>query len=344
MKKPSHRRPPTSLDVARAAGVSRVTVSHVLNNTPGNVVGAATRARVMQMAEQLGYLPNASARALRRGHSDTLCVLVVGRLRNYFTSEWIGGMQTRARELGYALETFPYYLNFPAGKRKSLLADILARRPAALLGTISAVTRADVQLAAKRGVGACAVLGFEPQSFAPTSVMPVQQCAFLAGRHLIERGHRHIGFLSPRPMDPMHELGIPHNRHGLRLAIGAEDIQLSEIPVEDGLEGAQAAVDLLLRGTDRVTGIYGYSDSICFPFLRALMERGVRVPKDMALVGTEDDPLCSLFRPSITSVHYDIATLGSQMVTVVDALVRGRKPDPGWLVPPEPKLVVRESS
>ncbi len=342
-KKPNPRRAPTSIDVAKAAGVSQTTVSHVFNNTVGRPIRAETRKRVLQAARDLGYRPNASARALKKGHSDEIILFSIGPLSNSAAAQGILSTQARSHELGYSLGTY-FFDTYSPEEWHGVLEQAFSRHPAGVIASAYTVTEADYRWGQSMGVSAWAFVSLEPIGFAPAIVVPYEDAGRLAGLHLVERGHRHVAYVAPRRMAPTRQSILCHTLQGLKAVLEPHGVRLTELVMDTTLEDARAAVDVLLRLPDRPTAVYSCRDDYCFPLLKAMAQRGLRIPEDIAVVGTDNGPSCSLSTPSLTSVGYDVQTIFCHLVDIVDAQIRGKKPAPELFVSHPFQLVVRESS
>ena len=349
MSKPGKRaaptgRRPTAQDVAHAAGVSLATVSYVLNNAAGHRMSPATRAAVFKAAEALGYQPNVYARALSRGHSDEIANLITEPLTTAAMAAILTSEQERAHELGYTIGTYRFPYDAPPHARQLFLDQVLSHKPAALICNPLAVSSSYYRRAREQGVRAFVMLGVQPVRYAPMIVLPFEQASQVAGQHLVERGHRRVAFATVPGLSPTRQATLTLSLNSLRSVLTAAGGVVAEFSTNNDLPSARAAVDALLQTPQPPTAIYCFRDEYCFPILRALLERGVRVPQQVALMGTDNSPLCALAFPSITSVEVDHRIIGLKLIGLVDCLVKGQKPDPELLVPPPPTLFLREST
>ncbi len=336
------KRLPTSVDVARAARVAQSTVSLVLNNTPGQTISASTRKRVLQAAHDLGYRPNLVARALRKGRSDEICLYVSGALYSNSTLEWIIAIRERARQLGYSLYTC-FFNDNSKQEWKNVQTETSFRHPAGIIGSSLTITSAYYQRTRKMGILGCALISAKPIDYAPTIRLPYAETGALAGTYFREQGHQIVGYLAPSAPDSFRQTAFQHCVTGLESALSS-GATLAPLPMDGTLDCARKIAAGILRSPERPTAIYSYRDDYCFPLLRALLESGLRVPQDVALVGTGNSPLGSFSYPSLTSIRFDWKGIGYHLVDIVDALIHNRQPLPEWLTPPSPELIVRESA
>ncbi|MBO0790959.1 MAG: LacI family DNA-binding transcriptional regulator [Ktedonobacteraceae bacterium] len=335
-------RPPTSVDVARRAGVSRTTVSYVLNGTPHQRISQETRERVLAAARELDYHVQPSARALRRGRNDDI-YFILSRPLTLFTSSLVSAMQQRALEIGYTLAVY-FNDSTMEEARRNFLIRLFSQRPTGIVSIEGSVTPKEVELAKSKGAGPCVFVGDWSECSIPAVKMQTTEIGRLATRHLIERGHRRMGFIAPQ--NRFLSYTIPPRLAGMREALEEAGIHdLCVLPIEAiTLEEARRVARQLAADPTRPTALYGFNDEYCFHLLRALREQGLRVPEDIALIGTDNIPFCELTRPSLTSIHTDIAAMGSALINLVDHLANNREGDPIVEPLPPPVLIPREST
>ncbi len=331
----------TSVDVARKAGVSRTTVSYVLNGNWNGHVSEETRRKVLQAAEELGYSPHSSAQALRKGQSDEVC-LVVDLPLTVHRTELLVSAQQYAFQHGYAPVAYFCY-GFSPEQIHTLLLKIFARRPMGIFATASSMTTEQMALAQRMGVDNIVLYSVEPLEHARTILLPTKSLGCLAAQHLLERGHRHLGLV--QPADPLHDYGFQQRLEGMQATIaGMAGVRLDILPLQFDLAAAHTLVETFLTGADRPTGIYAYNDEYALLLLGALADRGKRVPGEVAVVGTDDISLSEWMRPTLTTIRFDTIPLAQR---AVEMLVRWHtgQPLPEELSRPlMPQLIARGST
>jgi DNA-binding LacI/PurR family transcriptional regulator len=334
----------TSRDVALLAGVSRTTVSYVLNGKDQSI-GAETRLRVLEAARQLGYQPDESARTLRKGFSDEICLFGVWPFRDQFNLEFAAALQEAINHIGYSLLIYTN-INTTAQKTTQRLAQVLARRPVGIISSTYEINAANYKQALKMGVKAFVLLDFKPATYAPTISLPITRASFLVGKHLFDRGHRRIGLVVPQ--STWHTAEVNCRIDGLTQAardyFGDNDFQLTQIPLRGNLANTRQVIGALLHSNDRPSAIYGYNDAYSFQVMKVLLESGVRIPDEMAVVGTDNTSLCELFHPSLTSVQFDLLGLTNRCVQALQIQIRGESLPQDILEGMEPVLFPRQSS
>ncbi|MFD5001250.1 LacI family DNA-binding transcriptional regulator [Streptomyces buecherae] len=298
-------------DIAAQAGVSEATVSRVLNEKPG--VATATRASVLAALDALGY--ERPLRLRRRGTG--LVGLITPELENPIfpaLAQVIGQALTRQ---GYApvLAT-----QTPGGPTEDELTEMLVDRGVAGIIVVSGLhadTTADVRRYARlRAAGMPFVLvdGYAPQVRAPFISPDDRAATELAVTHLAALGHHRIGLaLGPARFVPV-QRKIEGFQRGMRQRLGVAPEACAEL-IEHSLytlEGGRAAGGALLeRGC---TAVVCASDMMALGAVRAARERGLRVPRDVSVIGFDDSPLIAFTDPPLTTVRKPVRAMGQAAV------------------------------
>lgn len=324
----------TSADVARLAGVSRATVSFVLNDTQGHRVSEGTRARVLAAAAQLGYVPNAAARSLRAGRSNLVLmpasVSAVGRL----VSEWVDDLVSELERHGYTTVMHAGRFDDPLEAARAW-AEL---RPAAVLSLDGdRLTARAAEVLHRAGVRGMLAFASHPVDGVHTIAFDHTSVGVTATEHLIARGRTGIGVVIPRERG-LDTLARP------RLA-GAEQVAarhpVTVTPVELAYT-RESATELARRwrglGLD---GVFAYNDEYAALLMHALMAEGISVPGEVAVVGCDDLVLSALQRPALTSVALELPSAASVADALHALVAQGTAPEvPGI----RPVLVHRQSS
>lgn len=304
----------TSADVARESGVSRTTVSYVLNDTAGVTISLATRVRVRDAALRLGYTPSAAARALRTGHTDlVLCVL----------PDWPLGpaIDTLLDQLTATLAERDLSLLVHHGGARRTLADLWRTvTPRAVVG-FTAFTAAEREAMERAGVQVLSTL-LEVDPTLPDSFSVSQsRVGRLQVAHLVAAGHRRIGYAAPT--DP--RLGDFHGRRlaGVRDECAERGLPAPAVqPVGLDLATAAAAVGAWRGGADPVTAVAAYNDEVALAVLAGVRAQGLEVPADLAVIGVDDIPAARLAWPALTTVSQSLAAqaryLGATVLAALD--------------------------
>jgi DNA-binding LacI/PurR family transcriptional regulator len=300
----------TSTDVARAAGFSRQIVGFVLNNTSRQSIPEATRTKILQAAEQLGYVPHGPAQALRRGRGRTVLLM----LPDLPQAPAIGDVvATLADELAAHDLTLVTYLIGAEGRSPREVAGALA--PVAVLG-FTAFT--DVEVATFLASGAAVVV---PRPRTPEA-HSLEKSGKLLGAlqigYLADRGHRHIAFAVP---DDVRAVLLASGRYeGACEAAARRGLP----PVTRDVVGADGAVTAMVdwrRRTDPVTAVACFNDDVAFAVLAAARAARLRVPDDLAVIGVDDIPAARYAVPPLTTVSVDGTQAGVRLArTLIDLL------------------------
>ena len=304
---PPARRPqaprPTLHDVAREAGVSARTVSRVLNQEPR--ISAQTRDRVLRVVAQLGFRPNVMARNMRVGARDSAVGLVIPDLANPFFGTVASGVEKTIRTRSLTLviassEEDPQ-------RERSVVTTLLERQVAALIVVPSAGSEYSYLRAERRHGLPLVFLDRPPTKLAADAVLTANfDGAVQAVSHLIERGHRRVGFIGDVPTT----LYTRRERfRGYRHALDTAGIPVDPSLVEQGHHESDAAeaTERLLRSPAPPTAIFAANNLASMGVVMALTRAHRR---DIAVVGFDDFTFADLFEPGITVVAQDAEQLG----------------------------------
>ncbi|WP_053847710.1 LacI family DNA-binding transcriptional regulator [Streptomyces sp. NRRL B-24085] len=310
---PVTRPVPTSADVARLAGVSRATVSYVLNNTSAVRISEPTRRRVHDAAKELGYVPHAAARSLRAGHSRMVLMpapsIPVGPLYSQFISE----LQWALGRLDYTVVQYGS-VGLQGDEAARAWAEL---RPVAVLVPGTGLGPQGVALLRRSGARAVVTLGPEAVEGAHALLMDHAGVGRSAAAHLYARGRRRIGVVVPE--EPGLEAFSLPRLAGVRGALHGTDATLAELPL--AFE-EQSAARLAARWRDLgLDAVFAYNDEYAMLLMRALQDEGVRIPEDTAVIGADDLLLGRLLRPRLSTVHLELPS-GRDLAELVDRAVR----------------------
>ncbi|WP_435927690.1 HTH-type transcriptional regulator GalR [Dryocola sp. BD613] len=308
----------TIKDVARLAGVSVATVSRVINDSPK--ASDASRQAVTCAMETLNYHPNANARALAQQTTETIG-LIVGDVSDPFFGAMVKAVEQVAYRTGNFLLIGNGYHN--EQKERQAIEQLIRHRCAALVVHAKKIPDSELISLMKQMPGMVLINrtlpGFEQRCVA----LDDRYGAWLATRHLIQQGHKKIGYLcSNHPIsdaedrlqgyyDALKEHGIPIND---RLVTFGE-------PDESG--GEQAMTELLGRGKN-FTAVASYNDSMAAGAMGVLNDNGIDVPKEISLIGFDDVLISRYVRPRLTTVRYPIITMATQAAELAMALAENR--------------------
>ncbi|MEV4146816.1 LacI family DNA-binding transcriptional regulator [Amycolatopsis sp. NPDC049691] len=305
----------TIRDVAARAGVSVATVSKVINERYG--VSAATLAKVRAVIEELGYEASLVAQSLRNHRTNVIGILVADL--EPFSTELLKGAADAIRGSGFELVV--YSAGGRTGDPSGWEKRYLSRLSGTLVDGAVLVTPA-VSLEAVPGTPVVAVDPHTGPSHLPTIDSDNLRGAQLATEHLLDLGHRRIGFLAGRPdlesaslrkagyLRALEAAGVPADESLIR--IGAYDPEVSA-----------ASAHALLTGPDRPTAVFAANDISAIATVGAARELGLSVPDDLSVVGFDNVPESALCSPPLTTVDQPIREMGHRAISMLIALING---------------------
>ncbi|MCX4649730.1 MULTISPECIES: LacI family DNA-binding transcriptional regulator [unclassified Streptomyces] len=321
-------------DVARVAGVSSQTVSRVSNGFPG--VNEETRERVLAAMKELGYRPNSAARALKRGDFRTIGVIT-------FTLSTTGNMRTleaiatSAAQEGYAVTLLPVAVPTQDEVRGAfsrlgeLAVDaVIVIMEVHLLDSASLTLPPHVK-----------VVVADSDADDRYAVVDTDQAGGTrdAVRHLLDHGHRTVWHLA----GPSESFAAQRRTDAWRKALEAAGRAVPPLVRGDWSADSGYRAGLRLAEQDDCTAVFAANDQMALGLLRALEERGRKVPDDVSVIGFDDIPDSGSFQPPLTTVHQDFAEVGRRCVESALRQVRQGETEPGATLVPT-RLVVREST
>ncbi len=334
-------------ELARRSGVSTATVSRALNDRAE--VSEATRARIRQLASELGYAPNEPARTLVRRRSDTIGLVwdsgqeAQGR-HNPFLLGMLSAVRTALSEADYHL-----MLLTTAGADDPDSAYLQAVRRHNLEGVIVLTTPPDDRCLRALAASPVPCAGIDTAFTGPHTVRVSSDNAAgaeAAVEHLHALGHRRIATVTgPLHLPPAAERLAGYRRACLRLRLPVPEEYVAE--GDFFLGSGQAAARRLLSLAEPPTAIFAAGDQMAIGAMHAAADAGLSVPGDLAVVGFDDIDAASLVRPALTTVAQDQRALGEAAVAALRGLLdaepgAARQPAAPHIVPT--RLLVRGSS
>ena len=291
----------TSADVARRAGVSRATVSYVLNDRQDQTIPESTRQRVRAAAHELGYTPNAAARSLRAGRSQLVLLVNNGIPLGPAMSRIVDALTAEVAAAGLSLVLWQRTSDGPV----SALSATLAHVDPAVIITLGAPADAERALIEQSGLPVVdtGIAGDSPEGNLPSR---------LQVEHLVQRGHQRIGVLSSAApaLAQFAALRTEGTRVACRAA-GLPDPVVAAVPTGD-LMSVATVTEVLAgwrSGPEPVTAVCCYNDYVAVAVLAAAAALGLAVPQELAVIGVDDEPFARATQPPLTSLALDTATI-----------------------------------
>ena len=338
------RRSASIVDVARLAGVSNQTVSRVL--TGAQKVSLSTRTAVLEAMAQVGYTPNAAARALRRGSFGTIGV-IVHRLSRTGESSAVEAIVNAARDNGYTVSL----VDVEQVTDVSVEAAVDRLQHQLIDGLV--IVRHETGTALNLRIpDTMAHVVLDPRLVGPHDTVGADQKGGTgeAVRHLLELGHRTVHHLAGPPNSTPSIV----REDSWRESLVAADAEVPEIVRGDWTaeSGFAAGQEFLARRAsgEEITAILAASDDMAVGLMFAAAQAGVQIPSELSVVGFDNIPLAAYLNPPLTTVEQDFESIGVAIVDLLLAQIQRRGdsvPDAGAgyerrLVPTQ--LVVRSST
>ncbi|BER96466.1 LacI family DNA-binding transcriptional regulator [Vibrio cholerae] len=327
----------TMKDIARLAGVSTSTVSHVINKS--RFVSDEIAERVNNAAQQLNYAPSALARSLKMNRTKTIGMLVTTSTNPFF-GEVVKGVERSCYHQGYNL-----ILCNTEGDNQRMKASIntlLQKRVDGLLLMCSTLEGERLDVFDRYPDIPIVVMDWGPILFASDKIQDNSlQGGYMAAKHLIECGHKEIGCITGpliRHQAQMRYEGYKRALAEAGIAINPDWIVESDFECEGGY---QAFEKLYQRGK-LPSALFVSNDMMAMGVIQAASQRGLRVPDDLSLIGYDDVHIAKFMTPALTTIHQPKYRLGKAAVDTL--LYRLENPDTtAQVVQLEPTLVVRSS-
>jgi len=329
-------------DIAKAAGVSHSTVSRALSDS--SLVSEGTKARIQTLAREMGYSPDAQARSLVMGRTQTIGV-VATRITDPFIAEVLQSVESTAHSHGYSVL---WASSHAEPEREIAAVEMLhSKRVDGVIVTSSRIGALYQQHLDRLHVPVVLINSHSEQRGPYTFSVSVdnRKGGYCATKHLIELGHRRIAYVSG-PADHSDDLArLTGYRDALSDAGIAFDPDLV-VPGTGRVGGGERALPVMLYTSDPATAVFCYNDMTAVGLLRAARKEGVTVPGELAVVGFDDIPLASYVAPSLTTIAQPKGEMGRRAAQMVLALLS----EPGDAsrfvsnITVQGSLVIRESS
>jgi DNA-binding LacI/PurR family transcriptional regulator len=300
-------------EIAKMAGVSLGTVSHVLNNTA--VVREATRQRVLEAVQLAGYQPSQLARGLRRDKTNMIG-MIIPDITNPFFPAVVRGAEDVAFSNGYRL----ILCNTDNDHSKEIihLNELRTYLPAGLIVIPSNFSDLTTHAESYRRAGSAVVcIDRLPKNWSGDTVTSNNEAgAYDATRHLIKLGHTRLATIT----GPLHLTNAMDRLGGFKRAMKVAKIHLSPEYVQEtsfDKQGGHAKTLVLLRLIPHPTAIFAGNDMIALGVLLAVREAGLRCPEDISIMGFDDLDLAETTNPSLSSVSqsgYQLGTTAARLL------------------------------
>ena len=324
-------------DIARLAGVSVTTVSRVLSDYP--LVGKDTRARVKRAIAATDYRPNLLARGLR-SRSGNVIGLVVPEIRHETFATFVQFTGRFCAEYGFGL-----MVGSTGGTPEAegaFIEDLLRRHVDGIIFSRVSDRSRVIRFVERSNIPVVILDRSLKRENIPTVVLDNPGAGALAAEHLVSLGHTAIGVVT----GPLDIALCRERQQGFVAALRRHGLELPPARVFEGdfkSAGGLAAAEAFLEGGLPFTALWCHNDLMALGAMRALVRHGVRIPRDLSVVGMDNSTFCELSDPSLTTVSQPFEDMCRRAVELIVGMRGGERPAERRLVV-APGLIARESS
>jgi LacI family transcriptional regulator len=328
-------------DIARQVGVSPATVSRVINGKP--YVDAEKKRQILQIVEETGYIPNKAARNMVLRRSFAVGVVAPDDF-NMFRGQLFSIIERQLNTFGY--HTYFYFVKQDEESEKSCLDRLKSENLDGIILLYEMhsphfyryLDQARLPaVSATCGGGAIGMDG----GVIPAITLDDRRAAREAVGHLVGLGHRRIAMISSR--------GFSYGERRLEgyfdaledAGLGGGESRIAEATRYNSQAGLETMEKLLCRSRD-FTAIFAASDELAIGAMRALKEKGIRVPEEVSVIGFDDIDISDYFCPRLTTIRQPIAGIGEQSARQIHRLISGEEPARDIILPHT--LIIREST
>ncbi len=329
--------PTTLADIARALGVSKMTVSRAINNHPE--ISPETRARILDAAHRMNYRPNQFARALTTNRSYLLGVIVPDLMHSYF-AEICRGIEAVAKPLGY--QNLICSTDEEEANEESEVEALLPRTDGLILASSASVEETKFYRRLTRERAKIVLIDRQLEGIkCPMVTTDDVKVGSLATEHLLSLGHRRVGHLK----------GTVASTAAMRFAGYKRALEKHHVPFEPRLvrecgfteaDGYRAMSEWISSG-DFPSAIFAANDPAAIGAMNAIAKVGLNIPEDIAIVGGGNIHYGDMLRVPLTTIAWSTAEMGNAAARLVIDLVEGKRGIKEQHVIVEPELVVRAS-
>ncbi len=326
------KRRPTSHDVARAAGVSRATVSYVLNDVSRQRISPEVRQRVWNAVEELHYTPDHNARMLKTKESDIVLMVMVGATPGPLLTRAIDNLTRRVAAAGYTP-----LIDFTGTPSPTAFSRACERiQPTAVVAPGPLLSSRIARLLELNGTRCLLAIGDGPGTSIARLRFSAEPVGEAAATFLIARGRQRL--LAVMPDDPRLADMSAERLTGIRGVLDERRLRTVNVPMD--LEAARGPILAAVRKKPAVDAVFAYNDEYALIVLQVLRDGGIAVPEDVAVMGCDNLLFAGLTQPSLTTI--DLGDVGAHIADHLLAMLEGRRRPPTTMV--KPTIVARESA
>ncbi|ARC93631.1 transcriptional repressor PurR [Vibrio coralliilyticus] len=327
----------TMKDIARFAGVSTSTVSHVINKS--RYVSEEISERVNKAAQELNYTPSALARSLKINRTKTIGMLVTTSTNPFF-GEVVKGVERSCYQQGYNL-----ILCNTEGDNERMRESIntlLQKRVDGLILMCSSLEGERIDVFEKYPDIPVVVMDWGPMLFTSDKIQDNSlRGGYIAAKHLIESGHKDIGCIT----GPLVKHQAQMRYEGYKRALIEADLEFNPnwiIESDFECEGGYDAFNKMHAKGPLPSSIFVCNDMMSMGVINAANEKGIRVPQDLSIIGYDDIQISKFMTPALTTIHQPKYRLGKAAVEALLKKLDGGETEP-QVVQLEPTLIERKT-
>ncbi|MCM3717471.1 LacI family DNA-binding transcriptional regulator [Fictibacillus phosphorivorans] len=307
----------TIQDVAKLAGLSRTTVSRVINNHP--YVTEEKKRLVSKAMQELNYVPNSSARRLRRQQTETIAVYVP-RITNPFFSHLVEVMEKEAAKKGYQL--ILCQTRYKKQQERNFLELLKTKQVDGLILTSIENDWSEIEPYLAYGP---IVMCNEYNDTAQVPIVFLDQIkgGYIGTKHLIEKGYTKLGFCTGNHKSSR----LAHDRHmGFLKALNEAGLQMKDewfFSSTHSIQDGKSTFEIIKELSDPPEAIFTGSDEVAAGLVKAATDEGWKVPEDLAVIGFDNQPLAELME--LTTVEQPIETIASQTMELMIESIKSKR-------------------
>ena len=328
--------------LAHLADVSKSTVSRAFNDGDAGI-NDRTRKRILNLAKEMNYQPNMMARSLRSKRTHTLGLIITQIANPYFAelTEAVGektvqsGFHLLLGIIGKRFQEEAQYIKLFQSDRVDGMLIVRGKGDTSL-------SQFDYFLELKRKNFPFVIMGDMGQLDVDYVTYDDERAAFMLTSHLLDSGHRRIGFICEDPSDVQDRINGYRKAFYKRNIAPADDLLVHIDNV--GIKPARQAAGKLLSMQDRPTAIIGVNDFVAFGILQAVRECGLSVPLDVAVAGFDNIELVNSLEIPLTTVAFPVENLAENAVNLLLENIDGAEKKEPMHIVLEPKLIIRQST
>ncbi|MDP4257377.1 MAG: LacI family DNA-binding transcriptional regulator [Bacteroidota bacterium] len=296
----------TIYDIAKKLNLAASTVSRGLQDSPE--IGKKTKKRIVETAEKMGYSANLTARSLRQQQSETIGV-IVHQLNSNFVNSVLAGIERVTTEAGYDIliaHSSESYVKEVANAK-----NLFHRRVDGVISSLSLETMdlEHFRAFAERNVPVVYFDRVEQEENSTAVVIDNVKCGYVATQHLIQQGCKRIVHVTAS----LNRNVYSQRYEGYRKALAEHKLEFSDdlLIIDDHSErAAMDAAMKILQMNPRPDGVFVTSDFVAAFCMRTLRQHGISIPDTIAFVGFNNDPICKLIEPTLTTIDYPGKDIG----------------------------------